>query len=54
MRVQYRRHWIAVSLDDKKLVVTFETGWKNEVKIGVQDRIYDFKLGEVREFYLST
>ena len=54
LRVQYRRHWIAVSLDDKKLIVTFETGWKNEVNIGVQGKIYEFKLGEVREFYLGA
>ncbi len=53
LRVQYRRHWIAFSLDDKKLIITFETGWKNEVKIGVQGKSYTFKLGEVREFYLD-
>lgn len=53
LRVQYRRHWIAVSLDDKKLLITFETGWKNEVNIGVQGKIHTFKLGEVREFFLN-
>ncbi|MDN3686687.1 glycoside hydrolase family 65 protein [Cyclobacterium jeungdonense] len=53
LRVQYRRHWIAVSLDDKKLTITFETGWKNEVKIGVKGKIFEFKLGEVREFLLN-
>ncbi|MEX2511932.1 MAG: glycosyl hydrolase family 65 protein [Cyclobacteriaceae bacterium] len=52
IRVQYRRHWISISLDDKKLIISFEEGWRNKVKIGVIDQIYEFKLGEVREFSL--
>jgi trehalose/maltose hydrolase-like predicted phosphorylase len=53
VRVHYRRHWIAVSLDDKKLTISFEEGWGNKVKIGVIDKIHEFKLGEVREFSLE-
>jgi len=52
IRVQYRRHWIAISLDDKKLTICFEEGWKNKVNIGVVDSVHEFKLGEVREFEL--
>lgn len=52
VRVQYRCHWISISLDDKKLVISFEEGYRNKVKIGVIDKIYEFKLGEVREFSL--
>ncbi len=52
LRVQYRRHWIAISLDDKKLTICFEEGWGNKVNIGVVDKIHEFELGEVREFSL--
>lgn len=53
IRVHYRRHWISISLDDKKLTIVFEEGWRNKVKIGVIDKIYEFKLGEVRVFLLE-
>jgi trehalose/maltose hydrolase-like predicted phosphorylase len=53
LKVEYRRHWISISIDDKKLKVSFEEGWKNKVKIGVIDQIYEFKQGEVREFSLE-
>ncbi|MEX2566025.1 MAG: glycoside hydrolase family 65 protein [Cyclobacteriaceae bacterium] len=53
IRVQYRRHWISISLDDKKLIISFEEGWGNSVKIGVIDKIHEFKMGEVREFSLE-
>ncbi|MFO7824496.1 MAG: glycoside hydrolase family 65 protein [Cyclobacterium sp.] len=53
IKVQYRRHWIAISLHEKKLTISFEEGWRNKVKIGVVDKVHEFKLGEVREFDLE-
>jgi len=53
LRVQYRRHWIAVVLDDRKLTVAFEEGCSNRVTIGVKDKTYGFEQGEVREFLLE-
>lgn len=52
MRITYKQHWINISVDHEKLIISFEEGWSNEVKIGVIDEIYKFKIGEVREFYL--
>ncbi len=53
IKVHYRKHWISISLDEKKLTISFEEGWRNKVKIGVIDEIHEFKLGEVREFSLE-
>nr|MBI1229412.1 glycoside hydrolase family 65 protein [Cytophagales bacterium] len=53
LRVQYRGHWIAVVLDDKKLTVAFEEGCSNSVTIGVTDKTYQFEQGEVRDFLLE-
>ncbi|MGM1054961.1 MAG: glycoside hydrolase family 65 protein [Bacteroidota bacterium] len=52
MRINYRKHWIYVSVDHEKIKISFEEGWSNEVNIGVLDEIYKFKIGEVREFSL--
>ncbi|MCM4159687.1 glycoside hydrolase family 65 protein [Antarcticibacterium flavum] len=53
MRVNYRNHWIYISVDKKKLKISFEEGWSNEVKIGVIDTLHTFQVGEAREFKLS-
>ncbi|HSI71063.1 MAG TPA: glycosyl hydrolase family 65 protein [Gillisia sp.] len=53
MRVNYKNHWIYISVDKKKLKISFEEGWSNEVKIGVIDSLHTFQLGEVREFKLK-
>ncbi|MGY5850278.1 glycoside hydrolase family 65 protein [Salegentibacter sp. F14] len=52
MRINYKKHWIYVSVNHKKLKISFEEGWSNEVNIGVLDQVYQFKIGEVREFSL--
>ncbi len=52
MRIKYRLHWISVSMDHQKLKISFEEGWSKKVNIGVIDKIYVFKQGEVREFSL--
>ena len=54
LRVKYRGHWIALSIDHKKLKISFEEGWSNKVNIGVQDSVYEFEMGDVREFSLSS
>lgn len=53
LQVLYRRHLIFISADHQNLKISFEEGWSNEVNIGVIDKIYKFKQGEVREFSLS-
>ena len=53
MRINYRKHWIFISVDHQRLKISFEEGWSNRVKIGVRETIYEFKLGEVREFLLT-
>jgi trehalose/maltose hydrolase-like predicted phosphorylase len=54
MRINYRKHWISISVDHERLKISFEEGWSNKVNIGVQDTIHEFKLGEVREFLLAS
>ncbi len=52
LKINYRRHWISISIGDEILKITFEEGYGNKVNIGVFDKIHEFKLGEVREFPL--
>ena len=52
MRINYRKHWIYVSVDHEKIRISFEEGWSNQVNIGVLNELYQFKIGEVREFSL--
>lgn len=52
MRINYKKHWIYVSVQHEKIKISFEEGWSNEVNIGVLNKIYKFKIGEVREFSL--
>lgn len=53
VQVLYRKHLIFISADHHNLKISFEEGWSNEVSIGVIDKIYQFKQGEVREFALA-
>lgn len=53
MRINYRKHWIFISVDHQRLKISFEEGWSNKVNIGIQDTIHEFRLGEVREFPLN-
>lgn len=53
-RINYRRHWISISIDHQKLKISFEEGWSNKVNIGVIDKIFEFKKGEVREFSFAS
>jgi trehalose/maltose hydrolase-like predicted phosphorylase len=52
MQIQYRGHWITLSIGQHKLKITFEEGWSQQVQIGIIDRVYEFKQGDVREFSL--
>ncbi|MBR9976625.1 MAG: glycoside hydrolase family 65 protein [Bacteroidetes bacterium] len=53
MRVQYRRHWISITISSKSIRVSFEEGWSNTVNIGVIDRVHEFRHGEEKEFPIS-
>lgn len=50
LRVNYKMHWILISVDRDKIVVSFEEGLSNRVNIGIIDRIYEFRHGESKEF----
>lgn len=52
MRINYRNHWIHFSVDHKKIKISFEEGWSNEVNIGIIDTVQRFNKGEAREFFL--
>ena len=53
LRVKYHRHWILFTVEHHKLTICFDEGWSNKVNIGVIDKVYEFKHGEVKEFDLS-
>ncbi|HLU90127.1 MAG TPA: glycosyl hydrolase family 65 protein [Cyclobacteriaceae bacterium] len=50
LKVNYKRHWISVTLEGQKLTITFEEGWGDKVNIGVLDKVYEFERKEVKEF----
>ena len=52
MRIKYRGHWIGLSINREKVKISFEEGWSNKVNIGIQNEIYEFKQGDLREFDL--
>lgn len=54
LQIKYRGHWIALSVRHDKLQIAFEEGWSNKVCIGIIDRVYEFKRGDVREFSLTS
>ena len=53
LRVRYRGHWIKIETNGVKLIVEFETGWTEKVDICVNDILYTFQQGDVREFELA-
>ncbi|MGM0650628.1 MAG: glycoside hydrolase family 65 protein [Bacteroidota bacterium] len=53
LRVKYRSHWIKLVVEHDKLRIVFDEGWSNKENIGVIDKVYEFKHGEVKEFDLS-
>lgn len=53
MRIKYRNHWIGIRINGEKLLISFEEGWSDKVKIGVIDQLYEFEKGEEREFSLK-
>lgn len=53
LRIKYRNHWIGIKLDSEKLLISFEEGWSDKVKIGVIDQLHEFEKGEEREFSLK-
>ncbi|GAA5033270.1 hypothetical protein GCM10011506_25280 [Marivirga lumbricoides] len=54
MRIKYRNHWIGIRIKDEKLLISFEEGWSDKVKIGVIDQLFDFEKGEKRKFSLKA
>jgi len=53
-KIKYRGHWIAICISQNILRVSFEEGWRNSVKIGVIDKMYEFRKDEVKEFPLDA
>jgi trehalose/maltose hydrolase-like predicted phosphorylase len=54
MKIKYKRHWLWISVDHQNLKIAFEEGWGNKVNIGVIDKMYEFKKGEIRNFSLKS
>jgi trehalose/maltose hydrolase-like predicted phosphorylase len=54
LRVKYHRHWIIFTIEHDKLTICFDEGWSNTVNIGVIDKVYKFKHGEVKEFKIPN
>jgi trehalose/maltose hydrolase-like predicted phosphorylase len=54
IRVNYRLHWIFISIDRQNINISFEEGLDKKVKIGVIDRIYTLRHGETKKFPFSN
>lgn len=53
LKVKYRSHWVLVSLEEEELKVSFEEGHGDRLKIGIIDKIHEFKKGVVKRFSLQ-
>ena len=53
LQLRYRSHWLSVHLTHNKMVISFDRGWTNEVKIGVKGEVYTFTTGDKREFEIT-
>lgn len=52
-QLRYRSHWINLQFTHRKLTITIDKGWFEEVKIGVKGEVYTFQTGDRREFSIS-
>ncbi|MEQ8547586.1 MAG: glycosyl hydrolase family 65 protein [Cyclobacteriaceae bacterium] len=53
IRLKYKNHWIRMNVNSEKIIISFEEGWSEKVKIGVIDEIYEFQKGVKREFSIK-
>ncbi len=47
--IRFRGHWIFLTIDHKKIKITFDKGWANPVKIGVNQKTYLFQKDDEKE-----
>jgi trehalose/maltose hydrolase-like predicted phosphorylase len=50
LRINYRLHWVFISVDRQNITISFEEGFDSNVKIGVIDKIHTFRQGETKKF----
>ncbi|MCE7056419.1 glycoside hydrolase family 65 protein [Algoriphagus sp. AGSA1] len=53
LKVNFRSHWVLVSISGRNLKIVFEEGHKDKLKIGVVNDICEFHKGIPREFSLA-
>ncbi|MDX5420353.1 MAG: glycoside hydrolase family 65 protein, partial [Hymenobacteraceae bacterium] len=53
LQIRYRSHWLSIHLTHNKMVISFDKGWTNEVKIGVKKKVYTFTTGDKQEFEIT-
>ena len=53
LKVNFRSHWIFVSVSGKTLKISFEEGYMEKLQIGVIDKVYEFRKNQIREFSLG-
>lgn len=54
LRLRYRGHWLSVHVGRDKLVVSFDRGWSDSVRIGFQGTVHEMAQGDRQEFDLNT
>ncbi len=53
LHLRYRGHLIKLDIDHDKIIVNFDKGWSNPVKIGVAGKAYKFETNDKKEFSIK-
>ena len=55
LQLRYRSHWLSLSIRQDRMNTAFEKGPGPEqvAKVGFRDQVYEFRMGEKREFSLA-
>lgn len=54
MRLRYRGHWLSVHAGRDKLIVSFDRGWSESVRIGFKGNVYEMAQGDRHEFDMKV
>ena len=52
VQLRYRRHWLRLTVEQDRMEVAFEKGHEQILRVGFRDQVYEFRMGEKREFSL--
>ncbi len=50
--LRFRSHWMRVFINDEKIIVNFERGWAEPVRLGIGEKIMRFEKNTIKEIKL--